>query len=895
MSEFKESELPKAYSSKEVEAKWYDIWEKGGYFKPRKGKQNKTYSIVMPPPNVTGKLHAGHALDVTTQDALIRFKRMKGFETLYLPGMDHAGIATQSVVEQLVYKQEKKTRHDFTREEFLHKIWKWKEEYGGVILGQQKAMGASPDWNYFLFTMDQAANDAVKKFFVDLYNEGLIYQSDYIVHWDPVLQSAISDAEVEHKETKGAFYHIKYMLKNPTKERDHLEVATTRPETLLGDSAVAVHPNDERYKHLIGQTVILPLCKREIPIIADEHVDLEVGTACLKVTPGHDFNDFDIGRRHKLPIHKILAKDGKLNSEYGMEWAGMTCKKAREAIVKRLEEEGLLVHVKDHVHQVGHSQRTEAIVEPMVSKQWFLNVQKMAQDAVKAVESNEMSFWPKGWENTYYSWLREPRDWCISRQLWWGHQIPVFYCEKCKHQWASEEDHPKTCPKCHAEAIHQDPDVLDTWFSSGLWPLSQLGWPNKERMAEKRFDEFYPTSCLVTGFDIIFFWVARMMMMGIKVTGKAPFKHTYIHAIVRDKQGRKMSKSLGNGIDPLEMIDQYGTDAFRFTLAAGSGYNRGLNLDPERIGGYRNFINKIWNAFRFIHPFLAEAQTEMPKAAELTHHERWIISELNSVIKEMNSSMEEYRFDDACASLYSFVYDKYCSWFIELSKNVLHGDDVKARAQRATVLRHCFRKVVALLHPFSPYISEELWSHIKNENDDLLIVTEYPEFDASLEFAQDQNNMNKFVEVVTLIRNLRASVNVKPKDEVAIHLFSDHADLQKYFKASNKDFTELARVKELHIEPKSAARPPKAIMLATTHTEVFLPLEGVIDLGEYTKKLEKELTKTEADYGRLEVKLKNENFMKNAPPEVSAEVRKSASDLQEKIQALKNNLKDFKN
>jgi len=892
--EFIESDLPKAYSSKEIEAKWYELWEKGGYFKPKKGKQNKTYSIVMPPPNVTGKLHAGHALDITTQDALIRFKRMKGFETLYLPGMDHAGIATQSVVEQLIFKQEKKTRHDFTREEFLKRIWKWKEEYGGLILNQQKAMGASPDWNYFLFTMDAEANEAVKKFFVDLFNEGLIYQSDYIVHWDPILQSAISDAEVEHKEVKGAFYHIKYKLKNPVGDIDHLEVATTRPETLLGDTAVAVNPNDERYKHLIGKTVILPLCHREIPIIGDEHVDLEVGTGCLKVTPGHDFNDFEIGRRHKLPIINILGRDGKLNTEHGKEWAGLFCKKAREGVVIRLEEEGLLVHTKEHTHQVGHSERTGAMIEPMVSKQWFLNVQKMAKDAVDAVEKNEMSFWPKGWENTYYSWLKEPRDWCISRQLWWGHQIPVFYCDKCQHKWASENDHEKICPKCKAQTIHQDPDVLDTWFSSGLWPLSMLGWPNAERMKEKRFDEFYPTTCLVTGFDIIFFWVARMMMMGIKVTGKSPFKHTYIHALVRDKLGRKMSKSLGNGLDPLEMIEKYGTDALRFTLAAGSGYNRGLNLDPERIGGYRNFINKIWNAFRFIHPFLSEADNEISDATKLSHHERWIISELNAVIKDMNESMDEYRFDDACARLYSFVYDKYCSWFIELSKNILHGENKQARTQRATVLRHCFRKVLALLHPFSPYISEELWVQVKNKNEDLLIAADYPEFDEKLIFENDQNNMNKFVEVVTVIRNLRASVNIKPKDEVAIHLFSDHEDLLDYFEKSKSDFAELGRVKSLTISKKSIERPLKSIMLATTHTEIFLPLEGVIDLGEYIKKLEKELSKTEADYTRLQVKLNNKNFMDNAPPEVSEEVRHSAHELTEKIKALKTNLNDFK-
>nr|MBP9681407.1 valine--tRNA ligase [Bacteriovorax sp.] len=505
------TELSTTYSPKETESKWYKAWEQGKYFKPKKGKANKAYCIIVPPPNVTGKLHAGHALDITTQDSLIRFKRMKGYETLFLPGLDHAGISTQSVVEKMVWEEEKKTRRDFSREEFLEKIWSWKEQYGNFILDQQRAMGASCDWDYLTFTLDPIPNQAVKKIFVDLYNQKLIYQSDYIVNWDPALQSAISEAEVEHKDIQGAFYHIKYAIKGSS---ETLEVATTRPETLFGDTAVAVNPEDERYKHLIGKKAIIPLCNREVPIIGDEHVDLEKGTGCLKVTPGHDFNDFEIGKRHNLPIINILNKDGTLN-EQGMEFLGLPAKEARKKVAKKLEELELLIDTKSHMHPVGHGERSGVVIEPMISKQWFVNVKDMSARAVAAVEKDETKFFPKEWENTYFSWLRDPKDWCISRQLWWGHQIPVFYCEDCGHQWASEQAETE-CTKCKSKKMHQDPDVLDTWFSSGLWPMSTLGWPNAEAMKEKKFETFFPNSVLITGFDIIFFWVARMMMMSLQ-------------------------------------------------------------------------------------------------------------------------------------------------------------------------------------------------------------------------------------------------------------------------------------------------------------------------------------------------------------------------------------------
>jgi valyl-tRNA synthetase len=882
------NELATTYSPADVESKWYKQWESGKYFKPKKGKANKSFCIIVPPPNVTGKLHAGHALDITTQDSLIRFKRMKGYETLFLPGLDHAGISTQSVVEKMVFEKEKKTRRDFTREEFVKKIWAWKEEYGNHILDQQRAMGASCDWDYLTFTLDPIPNKAVKKFFVDMYNKQMIYQSDYIVNWDPMLQSAVSDQEVDHKDVAGNFFHIKYAIKGSD---ETLEVATTRPETLFGDTAVAVNPSDERFKHLIGKTAIIPLCNREVPIIGDEHVDLEKGTGCLKVTPGHDFNDFEIGKRHNLPIINILNKDGTLN-DICLEFKGLSTKVARNVVSKKLDELGLLLDKKPHTHPVGHGERSGVPIEPMVSKQWFVNVNDMSRRAVVAVENGDMKFYPKEWENTYYSWLRNPKDWCISRQLWWGHQIPVFYCDN-NHQWASEHNETE-CPTCKSTKIHQDPDVLDTWFSSGLWPMSTLGWPDEKAMEEKKFHTFFPTTVLVTGYDIIFFWVARMMMMSLQTQDQVPFKDTYIHAIVRDKLGRKMSKSLGNGIDPFDMIAQYGTDAFRFALASGAGYNRGINLDPDRIGGYRNFINKVWNAFRFIYPHLQAGSAQLTDMSKLDHHERWILAELNTTTKVMNESLEIYRYDEACAAVYSFVYDKYCSWFIELSKNILNGDNAAVKLQRASVLKFVFRKILALLHPITPFITEELWSQLKEANEDLLIAQAYPEYDKALEFTEDQDQMNKFVEVVTSIRNLRASVNIKPKDEVNVELFTDHNELVTYFRANLVNFQELARVKSLTVGNKELNRPNKSIVNITTHTEVFLPLDGVIDLKDQIQRLEKELAKTTADHKNYEARMNNEKFMANAPENVREEVKQNERELREKMQSIQENLVQFK-
>lgn len=885
-----ESQLPKQFDPKGVENKWYDTWMKNDCFRPVKRSDKGTFTTLMPPPNVTGRLHMGHALNHTIQDVLTRLKRMQGYETLWIPGQDHAGIATQAKVEQKLYQEEGKTKHDIGREEFLKRVWEWRNEYGDHIIDQVKKLGDSCDWNYFTFTMDEIPNKAVKKFFVDLYNEGLIYQADYIINWDPVLQSAISDAEVEHKEVNGNFYHIKYQVKGTD---EYLEIATTRPETLFGDTAVAVNPNDDRYERLIGKKVIIPLCEREVSIIADTHVDMETGTGCLKVTPGHDFNDFEIGKRNELEIINLINDDGSFN-ENAQPIQGLKSKEARKETVRLLKEQNLLLKVESHKHQVGHGQRSDEVIEPRVSKQWFLDTEKMAKRSVEAIENDQARFFPKGWENTYFAYQKNPRPWCLSRQLWWGHQIPVYYCQEgsCDNTWASEQV-PGTCPKCHSDNFKQDPDVLDTWFSSGLYPLNTLGWPDQEAMSEKGFERFYPATTLVTAFDIIFFWVARMMMMCDKATGKSPLNDIYIHAIVRDKDGKKMSKSLGNVIDPLEMIDQYGCDALRFTLAISSGYNRNINLDPEKIEGYRNFVNKVWNAFRFIHPHLDNASEKGFELSELHHHEKWILCELNAVVKEVTEGFEQYRFDEACNTIYQFVYDKFCSWFIEVSKGVLNSQNESLRIQRANVLKYCFRQITKLLHPVTPFITEELWQNLKNEDEDLLIVQQWPEFTEQHQFADDVQNMNYFMEIVSAIRNLRNTVNVKPNEEVEIKLFTDDEKLAKYLYQSRGFFKELAKVKAGSIKDKNGTRPAKSVMKATTHTDIFLPLEGVINIDEYKEKLQRDLKKVEAEFLKVDKKLKNPKFMDNAPDDVVVQVKEKAQGLGEQLNSIKDSLQSL--
>ncbi len=879
-------EINKQYSPKEIESKWYSIWEDNNCFKPKEGKKKESYCIIMPPPNITGKLHIGHALNFTIQDTLIRHKRMQGYETLWIPGTDHAGIATQSVVEKIVQEKEGKIRLEYDREDFIKKIWQWKEKYNEIITNQLKKIGVSSDWNYYKFTMDDDANEAVKSVFVRLYNEGFIYQADYIVNWDTKLKSAISDIEVEYKELQGNFYHIKYFIKENNDQ--YLEVATTRPETLLGDTAVAVHPADERFNKLIGKTAIVPICNREVPIIADEYVDIEKGTGCLKVTPGHDFNDFNIGKRHNLPIMNIINEDGSLN-DYGLQFKGINIQESRKPLVEELKKNNLLIAVNPHTHQVGHGERSKSIIEPMVSKQWFLKTEDMSRMAINAVETNKTKIIPKNWENNFYSWLREPRDWCISRQLWWGHRIPIFYCNSCNYQWASTYIETE-CPKCHSKKVKQDPDVLDTWFSSALWPMSTLGWPDKKTMEKKGMHKFFPTTSLITGFDIIFFWVARMMMMSLKFAKKIPFKDIYLHAIIRDKFGRKMSKSLGNGIDPIDVINEYGADALRLILISNSGYNRTINIDIEKIKDHRNFINKIWNAFRFLYPYLDNSDKELKNIRLLTQDERWIISELNHTIKEVNNSINIYRFDDACLAIYNFVYDKFCSWFIELSKQILQGSELIKKNQRATILKFTLKKIMALLHPFIPHVTEEIWKHIKDSDDELLIIHDFPEYNEQFEFVEEQELMNNLIEIITTIRNLRAIVGVKPKHNVNVEIFSKEQYIKSFLNSRKDDLLTQGKLKNVFIRDILEDRPKKSIMKPTKNTEIFLLIDENINIEEKINHLNNDRIKLLKEFEKYDKKLLNEKFIKNAKPTVIEEVKQKHLEIKNKLLSIDNNL-----
>ena len=890
-------ELPKAYDPKKVEERLYRLWEKEGHFRPKAGSKG-SYCVVMPPPNVTGRLHIGHALNLTVQDVLVRHRRMLGHETLLIPGTDHAGIATQNVVERELAEKEGLDRRDLGREAFLERVWKWREEHGGIIGRQQRLLGVSADWSRELFTMDPEANEAVRHAFVRLYDEELIYQDDYIVNWDPALRSAISDAEVEHREVQGAFHHVLYPLAGGG---GTLEIATTRPETMLGDTAVCVNPDDGRHRHLVGKKAVVPIVGREVPIIADSYVDMEKGTGCLKVTPGHDFNDFEIGRRHNLPVITVLREDGTLNDNAPAEFRGLSVKEARKAVVKRLDEEGLLKKVEPHVHQVGHGNRSGAVIEPLVSRQWFLNVRDMARDAVRAVKDGRVRFHPKEWENTFFAWLDDPKDWCISRQLWWGHRIPVFRCDGdggCGHVWAAERD-PPSCPKCKRADPSQDPDVLDTWFSSALWPLSVLGWPSSERMKEKDFKKFFPTSTLVTGNDIIFFWVARMVMMSLKFRdGEVPFKDVYINPIVRDKKGRKMSKSLGNGIDPIDMIDRYGADALRFTLASGSGTDRTFNLDPALIEVNRHFVNKIWNAFLFIHPFLGEASKGGSGMLE-DDHEYWILSELSIVADQVDKNLGCYRLDEVCRALHGFVYDKFCSWFIELSKPILHGKGGIARSRRASTLVRVFKDILMLLHPICPFVTEELWRHFSDADELSLASGVCKDWLGNMPVVSRgsdvREHMEIFIGAVRAARNLRAQAEMPPKERPVFQVFvRDYQDRRHRLTAYTASFKELAGASEVEFLPNDASRPSGSLMAVTENmenAEVFLLLDDLERARNQAGRLKARLVKLKKKEEKLMNKIGNSQFLDKADPDAKNKVFAEAASTDTQIKSLRRQLK----
>ncbi len=848
--------LDKVYDPKSVEGKWYDFWMDHALFKADENSDAPPYTIVIPPPNVTGSLHMGHALNNTLQDILIRTRRMQGFNALWVPGMDHAGIATQNVVERQL-AAEGKSRHDLGREKFIERVWQWREESGGAIIHQLKRLGASCDWSRERFTMDEGLSRAVKEVFYRLYHEGLIYRGDYVINWCPRCHTALSDLEVEHEPLPGHLYHIRY----PLKDGGEVVVATTRPETMLGDTAIAVNPSDERYKHLIGKTAILPIMNREIPIIGDRYVDLEFGTGALKVTPAHDPNDFLLGQNHGLEMIKVIDDNGVMNEEAGAYW-GLDRFECRERIVKDLESQGYLLKVEPYEHQVGHCYRCKTVIEPSLSKQWFVKVKPLAEKAIEAVREGKTRIIPPVWEKTYFDWMENIRDWCISRQIWWGHRIPAWTCETCGHVTV-ERDTVTACEACGSTNLRQETDVLDTWFSSALWPFSTLGWPDQT----KDLEVFYPTSVLVTGFDILFFWVARMMMMGLHFMGDVPFKDVYIHALVRDAHGQKMSKSKGNVIDPLLMMDKYGTDAFRFTLAAFAAQGRDILLSEDRIEGYRNFANKIWNAARFILQSCPDFDQvpEMDRAAH--RYNRWILHELNETVHRVTRAIDLYLFNEAAGEIYQFFWHRFCDWYLELIKPILYGRrEEEALKETQSTLFYVLDQSLRLLHPFMPYITEEIWQRIPHEGISI-VKADFPRVREAFRDEQAAGEMALVIQAITGIRNIRGEMEIAPSarlqavvnihDETALPVLTAHGEAVK----------DLARLESLTVE-KEAARPQGSATAIFPEFDIYVPILGIVDISAEMARIDKRLAKLEKELGQIEKKLANRHFLEKAPSDV---------------------------
>ena len=874
-----EDEFAKQYDPASVETRWYPIWEQSGAFAPKPaGDGADSHTIVIPPPNVTGNLHIGHALNNTLQDILTRWRRMSGDAALWLPGCDHAGIATQNVVEKQL-AAEGKTRDDVGREAFIERIWDWKKQSGGTIMQQLRRLGASCDWSRERFTMDEGLSRAVREVFVSLYEEGLIYRGDYLVNWCPRCESALSDLEVEHEDAMGALYHLVYKRADGG---DDLVIATTRPETLLGDTAVAVHPEDERYQDLIGGEVILPLVGRRLPVIADEYVDREFGTGALKVTPGHDPNDFELGKKHGLETRSIMDTQGVMNAEAG-DYAGLSREECRTRIVADLNSAGLLNAKEDHPHAVGQCYRCRTVVEPMISTQWFVNIAPLAAPAIAAVKDGQVRFHPDSWKNTYFDWMDNIRDWCISRQIWWGHRIPAWHCA-CGHITVSRED-ATVCGGCGGSELTQESDVLDTWFSSALWPFSTLGWPDKTEDVAR----FYPTSTLSTGFDILFFWVARMIMMGIKFMGEVPFRDVYMHALVRDSDGQKMSKSKGNVVDPLTLMDQYGTDAVRFTMAAFASPGRDIRLAEDRIVGYRNFANKLWNAARFIDMNLPEggqpATDDLAAAAAKGGlPEQWIVSRLNAVAAQLDQELHAYRFDEGARTLYNFIWGEFCDWYLELCKPALTGDDAEAAAATRAVLVGVFEHILRLLHPYMPFITEELYGrlphpHTPHAGDagELILVAPFPVADAALHHPDAEAAVAVLQEVITSVRNIRGTMNIPPSTELALVIRSDEATAS-HLTDGLPYLGRLARITELTAGPQ-VERPPSSATAVFSHGEIFVPLAGRIDAAAESKRLTEQLNKLSKELEGVRRKLMNESFVARAPAEVVEKERAREDDL----------------
>ncbi|MFC1867721.1 valine--tRNA ligase [Thermodesulfobacteriota bacterium] len=873
--------LAKGYEPKDVENRWYKYWEDNGLFEAEDQSDKKPFCIVIPPPNVTGSLHMGHALNNTLQDILCRYKRMKGYNVLWQPGTDHAGIATQNVVEKSL-SLKGTDRHQIGRDKFIEMVWEWRKEYGGMIINQLKKLGSSCDWKRERFTMDEGLSRAVKDVFVRLYDEGLIYRGDYIINWCPRCHTALADLEVEHEDLDSFLYYIRYRFE---KGDGYLTVATTRPETLLGDTGVAVNPEDDRYKALSGSHVLLPILNRPVPVIFDRYVDTEFGTGALKITPAHDPNDFEIGNRHQIERIKVIDEDGRMNELAG-PYKGMDRFECREKILEDLKDSGLLEKSEPYRHAVGHCYRCKTMIEPLLSKQWFVRVAPLAEKAISAVKDGKTRIVPSTWENVYYEWMNNIRDWCISRQIWWGHRIPAWYCDECGEVMVSKEE-PGECPSCRNKDLRQETDVLDTWFSSALWPFSTLGWPDKTDALKT----FYPTSVLVTGFDILFFWVARMMMMGLHFMEEVPFADVYIHALVRDAEGKKMSKSKGNVIDPLEVIDQFGTDSFRFTLAAFAAQGRDIKLSEERIEGYRHFVNKIWNSARLVLINLDEDTDLSSDGVVYSLPDRWIQTRLSQVSGEMTRALDEYRFNDAASICYQFVWHEFCDWYLEMAKEWLYGkDELQKRSSRFT-LQEVLKAVLKLLHPFTPFITEEIWHRLPGTEGSIMNA-DFPEPSDFLIDEQALAEMDLITGIIAGIRNIRGEMNIPPTKKVDILIeVLDMEDIDIIRKNRNY-IQDLAKVGSVDIDRK-VSKPEASATAVFGQNQVHVLLKGLLDFDEEKKRLRKEIMKIQKDMNVSDKKLSNKGFLDKAPSDVVDKVREKVKSMRAKLEKLENNLSFF--
>ena len=870
------NELPKVYDPSSVEGPLYKFWEENGFFAAEVDENKKPFTIVMPPPNVTGQLHMGHAFDETLQDILIRFKRMQGYSALWMPGTDHAGIATQIKVEENLRVNEGLTRYDLGRDKFLERVWEWKERYGSRIIEQLKKLGSSCDWRRERFTMDEGCSKAVREVFVNLYEKGLIYKGNRIINWCPHCATALSDAEVEYETQPGKLWHIKYDIKDSD---EYVIVATTRPETFMGDTGVAVNPNDERYQHLIGKTCILPIIGREIPIFADDYVDLEFGTGCVKTTPCHDPNDFEMGLRHNLEQILVFNEDAAVN-ENGGKYCGMDRYECRKAVLSDLEAEGRLVQIEDHEHNVGTCYRCGTTVEPMTSKQWFVKMAPLAKPAMEVVHDGRVKFVPDRFSKTYLRWMENVHDWCISRQLWWGHRIPAFYCEDCGEMVVSKKD-VTACPKCGGTHIRQEEDVLDTWFSSALWPFSTLGWPEKT----KELEYFYPTSVLVTGYDIIFFWVARMIFSGMEHMKEEPFKTVYIHGLVRDAQGRKMSKSLGNGIDPLEVIGKYGADALRFTLVTGNSPGNDMRFSTEKVESSRNFANKIWNASRFIQMNLTIDKAELPE--QLALEDKWIVSKFNGLVQAVTENIDKYELGLAVQKLYDFIWDNFCDWYIEIVKPRLQNKDNKQDNENAQRVLCCVLSgTMQLLHPFMPYITDTIWQALPHEGKSVM-VSKWPEYQDALCFKAEEEQVERMMETIRAIRNRRAEMNVPPSKKANVILFTQH---RESYEAGALFFGKLSYASEVEFVDAVPENAESMVSIVTPGAQVYMPMGELIDFEKERARLEKEKAKVEDDIAFVMKKLDNPGFVAKAPEKVVAAERDKVAKYQELLEKIEASL-----